>query len=408
MRTWRRFTLKYLCFAILVFSLLILSSNCGRDDTTSKNAPQITNVSPAVVNPGQNGIVGHIYGSKLQDVISVDMGPGITVEQLQNISEADLYLYFSVSRDATGGDHPITLYPISGNVVTVPKVFSVDNNRLPEARFVVRPPSGTKTTTFEFDATGSADEAGNIVNYQWDFGDSHQANGKKVSHKYASAKNFQAKLTVTDNENGTDQTSREVVVQASKPPIALFTFSPSAGDTSTTFRFDANSSRDSDGRIASYSWNFGDGTTASGPTAQHRYASNSTFLIRLTVRDNSGMISTTSRALHVGEGGGGGGEGELCTNPANNNGLIFGTVVGVDGDNAIVRFPSGTTCSNAYYHCGDMRKANPENFYGIIRSMRDLGNGTFSIENDCPFRWPPAIGEDVFLIYKTCSENHCP
>ena len=74
----------------------MLSSNCGRDDSTSNNAPQVSSVSPAVVNPGQNGIIGHIYGSKLQDVISVDMGPGITVEQLQNISESDLYLYFSV------------------------------------------------------------------------------------------------------------------------------------------------------------------------------------------------------------------------------------------------------------------------------------------------------------------------
>jgi chitodextrinase len=407
MRTWRRFTLKHLCFAIFILSLLILFLSCGSNDSTSTNLPTITSVSPAVVNPGQNGIVGHIYGSKLQDVVSVDMGPGITVEQLQNISESDLYIFFSVSRDVAAGDHPITLYPISGNVVTVPRVFSVDNNRLPEARFVVRPPSGTKATTFEFDASGSVDEAGNIVSYQWDFGDSHKANGKKVSHKYASAKNFQAKLIVTDNENATDQTSREVAVQLSKPPLAVFTISPSSGDTNTLFRFDAGSSRDSDGRIASYSWNFGDGGSASGQITQHRYSSNSTFSVRLTVRDNSGMISSTQRSLPVGQGGGGG-EGELCTNPSRNNGLIFGTVVDVQGNNAIVRFPSGTSCSNAYYHCGDMRKANPENFYGIIRSMRDLGNGTFSIENDCPFRWPPAIGEDVFLIYKTCSENHCP
>ncbi|HEY7162811.1 MAG TPA: PKD domain-containing protein, partial [Acidobacteriota bacterium] len=238
-------------------------------------------------------------------------------------------------------------------------------------------------------------------------GDSTKANGKKVSHKYSSAKNFQAKLTVTDNENATAQTSREVAVQASQPPLALFSVSPASGDTSTVFRFDAGTSRDSDGRITSYSWNFGDGNTASGQTASHRFSSNATFSVRLSVRDNSGMISTTQRSLSVGQGGGGG-DGELCTNPSTNNGLIFGTVVDVQGNNAIVRFPSGTTCRNAYYHCGDMRKANPENFYGIIRSMRDLGNGTFSIENDCPFRWPPAVGEDVFLIYKTCSENHCP
>ena len=386
----------------------MLSANCGRDDSTANNAPKVTSMTPAIVHPGENSIAGHIYGSKLQDVISIDMGNGITVEQLQNISESDLYIVFSVSRSASPGDHPITLYPISGNVATVSKVFSVDNNLLPVARFVVRPPAGTKSTTFEFDASGSDDESGNIVSYQWDFGDSNKANGKKVSHKYSSAKNFNAVLTVTDNQNATDKTFREVVVQASTPPLAMFTFSPASGDTNTVFRFDGSSSRDSDGRIASYSWSFGDGSSASGQTAEHRFTSNSTFSVRLSVRDNSGMISATQRSLHVGEGGGGGGEGELCTNPSKNNGLIFGTVVGVEGNNAIVRFPSGTSCSNAYYHCGDMRKADPENFYGIIRSMRDLGDGTFSIENDCPFRWPPAIGEDVFLIYKTCSENHCP
>jgi chitodextrinase len=407
MRMWRRFTLKNIVFTIFLLSSVILFSSCGGNDTTATNAPKITSVSPAIVHPGENGIAGHIYGSRLQDVISVDMGDGITVEQLQNISESDLYIYFSVSRDASPGDHPITVYPISGSVATVPKVFSVDDNRLPEAKFVVRPPAGTKSTTFEFDATGSVDEAGNIVAYQWDFGDSNKANGKKVSHKYSSAKNFQTTLTVTDNQNATDQTFRDVQVQASKSPLALFTFSPSSGDTNTVFHFDAGSSRDSDGRITSYSWSFGDGSTATGQTAEHRFSSTSTFSVRLFVRDNSGMVSSTQRSLQVGEGGGGG-DGESCTQPSTNNGLIFGTVVDVEGNNAIVQFPAGTSCSNAFYRCGDMRKADPENFYGIIRSMRNLGNGRFSIENDCPFRWPPTIGEEVFLIYKTCSENHCP
>jgi hypothetical protein len=55
-----------------------------------------------------------------------------------------------------------------------------------------------------------------------------------------------------------------------------------------------------------------------------------------------------------------------------------------------------------------MRKASPENFYGIVKSMSDLGDGTFRVFNDCPFRWPPPVGEEVFLIWKTCSQNFCP
>lgn len=65
--------------------------------------------------------------------------------------------------------------------------------------------------------------------------------------------------------------------------------------------FDASSSSD-DSRIASYSWNFGDRTsavTAANPMTSHTYNSKGTFTINLTVTDDAGLTSTTQRSVLI-------------------------------------------------------------------------------------------------------------
>lgn len=46
-------------------------------------------------------------------------------------------------------------------------------------------------------------------------------------------------------------------------PIAGFTAVPTTGTTPLTVVFDASASSDTDGTIAGYAWDFGDGQTAS-------------------------------------------------------------------------------------------------------------------------------------------------
>src|SRR5207249_1673923 len=52
--------------------------------------------------------------------------------------------------------------------------------------------------------------------------------------------------------------------------------------------FDATGSFDPDGTIASYLWQFGDGTSSSAPTVHHAYATGNQYPVSLTVTDNSG------------------------------------------------------------------------------------------------------------------------
>src|SRR5262245_60692919 len=73
-----------------------------------------------------------------------------------------------------------------------------------------------------------------------------------------------------------------VILPPDGAPTAAFTISPSPASTFTTVFFDASGSTDEGvpcGARCTYSWNFGDGGTASGVTATHEYRSAGTFTI---------------------------------------------------------------------------------------------------------------------------------
>lgn len=68
--------------------------------------------------------------------------------------------------------------------------------------------------TVNFDGSGSTDEEGPIVTYEWDFGDGTKALGQIVEHTYWSVGEFTVTLTVTDGDGATAQDSAKVTVLA--------------------------------------------------------------------------------------------------------------------------------------------------------------------------------------------------
>lgn len=76
-------------------------------------------------------------------------------------------------------------------------------------------------------------------------------------------------------------------------PTAAFTASP----LGLTVAFNGTSSGDVDGSIASYAWAFGDGTTGTGATVNHTYATSGSFTVVLTVTDDDGATATATRTI---------------------------------------------------------------------------------------------------------------
>lgn len=176
------------------------------------------------------------------------------------------------------------------------------SNQSPVASFTFSPTSPTAGSSVSFNATGSSDSDGYIVSYAWTFGDGGTGTGMTASHTYSSAATYTVRLTVTDNEGATGTTTRTVSVGSSpnQSPVASFSFSPSSPLAGTSVSFNGTGSYDPDGSIVSYSWAFGDGSTASGTTTSHVYSSPGTYTARLTVTDNRGATGTTTRTVSVG------------------------------------------------------------------------------------------------------------
>ncbi len=83
-------------------------------------------------------------------------------------------------------------------------------------------------------------------------------------------------------------------------PTASFTYSCTV---LLVCDFDGNGSSDSDGTIASYDWDFGEGGPASGAMANHTYASSGLYTVTLTVIDDAGASGSDSQPVSVGDGG---------------------------------------------------------------------------------------------------------
>jgi len=78
-------------------------------------------------------------------------------------------------------------------------------------------------------------------------------------------------------------------------PTAAFTSSVNNLSAS----FNGSGSSDSDGTIASYSWDYGDGATGTGQSSNHTYSSAGTYTVELTVEDNDGASDSVTRNVTV-------------------------------------------------------------------------------------------------------------
>jgi PKD repeat protein len=136
----------------------------------------------------------------------------------------------------------------------------------------------------------SSDSDGTITSQSWSFGDGTTSTAKNPTHTYSSSGIYSVKLTVTDNDGASDALTKSVTVLDNSNQAPTAGFSSSALGLTVNF---TDASTDSDGTIASRSWNFGDGGVSTSTNPSHTYAAGGSYNVTLTVTDNTFSKSVT-------------------------------------------------------------------------------------------------------------------
>jgi gliding motility-associated-like protein len=191
----------------------------------------------------------------------------------------------------------LTITTNTGCVGTVPTTVSI--NPLPTASFTVGARlCEAQAVTF---SDVSVPNAGNIIEWQWNFGDGNQlisSNSNPVNHTYLTAGNYTVTLIVkTDNGCISAPGTQNITINAT--PVANFVY-PSTLCNTDAILF-TNTSTISDGTAAQMTcvYDFGDASTSNNANPNHTFINGGQYNVTLTTTSNNGCAHTVAHLIDV-------------------------------------------------------------------------------------------------------------
>lgn len=135
---------------------------------------------------------------------------------------------------------------------------------------------------------------GNIVDWQWDFGDGNTGTGDPINHTYAGSGTYNVTLTATTDAGCVGSVTLPVTIYPN--PIADFTF-PNPFCAADPLPF-TDASNGNGGTINAWDWDFGDGNTDNIQNPTHNYGGAlGPFNASLTVTTTDGCVGTVTQAV---------------------------------------------------------------------------------------------------------------
>ncbi|MFD0798525.1 PKD domain-containing protein [Maribacter chungangensis] len=131
-----------------------------------------------------------------------------------------------------------------------------------------------------------------VVGYAWNFDDGSISSEANPVHTFDTPGTYDVVLTVTDADDLIDSETVTITVTApNEAPIASAQASVIEGDLPLVVSFTGDQSTD-DTEIVSYSWDFGDGASATEANAVHTFTTAGIYNAVLTVTDGEGLQGT--------------------------------------------------------------------------------------------------------------------
>jgi len=152
----------------------------------------------------------------------------------------------------------------------------------------------------QFTDASFANGAGNVVGWSWDFGDptsgiNNTSNLTDPTHTFSAPGTYTVRLSIVNFNNCHDTITKQVLIYP-HPPVD---FTHSTACLNELVYFDPDPVATNIPAIGSWSWNFGDGSTALSPNPAHSYLAPGTYTVVLTVTDTAGCMNTVSHDVII-------------------------------------------------------------------------------------------------------------
>ena len=197
----------------------------------------------------------------------------------------------------------------------IPTGVIVPSSATPVASFTATPSGPAANASVQFDATKSCAGAlnasgqcpalaGAISSYAWSFGDGATGTGQTTSHAFSREQTYLVTLTVSNDRGLSASSTQSLTIGAGSLPTPAFVFSPTAPVLNQDVYFNASASKPGAGHsLERFVWSWGDGTASadsSSTTSSHKYTAAGSYVVTLSVADESGQTASLPQTVTVG------------------------------------------------------------------------------------------------------------
>ena len=177
-------------------------------------------------------------------------------------------------------------------------------DRAPVAKLVA-PSSGIEGSELAFDASQSSDpDAGDVLTYEWSFGDGKIATGATPMHVYEDNGSYTVTLRVIDRDGADAIATQQVEVANAAPAIASFDVSSLvSARTPATVSVGYTDAGSADTHVLSVNWGDGSTSTVAGrdglASAKHAYTAAGFYTVTVTLGDDDGASVSRTATEYV-------------------------------------------------------------------------------------------------------------
>lgn len=240
------------------------------------------NVVATVLNPTDSDNDSLRFSWQGAGVVGASNGPSVTL----NHTEPGIYPINLTLNDGSGS---------SNGIYSVTKRYEVNAPPVPIFTLREKAAPGDNLT---LDATGSSDANNNPLSYQWFVNDSLIASQSVSAFRFSNPGVYQVKLIVNDQRgvsNSVQELTRTIRINNAPQPV----ITAAKVTSNSKVAFSAEQSSDSESSLSTFSWDFGDGNTGTGPRVQHTYSKTGEYRVVLQVNDGEGLSNSVRTTEHI-------------------------------------------------------------------------------------------------------------